>query len=148
KPAQPAAHLSRGAWWEFFQDAERSRLESIATARNQEIAGALARFDEARASVNIERAGLFPQIEFDPTISRQRTSANSPSNGHPLGFSPTFNTFTASLQAGWEVDLWGRVRRLVQSARARLTASAADLESVKLAIQAEAAADYMTLRAV
>jgi multidrug efflux system outer membrane protein len=147
KPAQPAAHLPRGAWWEFFQDPELSRLEPLATARNQEIAGAVARFDEARASVNVERAGLFPQIELDTSYTRQRSSANEPSSGHALGFSPTFNTFTASLQAGWEVDLWGRVRRSVESARARLSASAADLESLKLSLQAEVAADYITLRA-
>jgi NodT family efflux transporter outer membrane factor (OMF) lipoprotein len=148
KPASPAANLPRGAWWEVFGDAELDRLENLGGANNQQIAGALARFDQARASVNVQRANLFPQVELDPSYTRQRTSANQPDNGHPAGAGYTFNTFTLQLQAGWEVDLWGRVRRQVESARAQLRASSDDLESVRLALQAELAADYFTLRAL
>ncbi len=64
------------------------------------------------------------------------------------GKSSTFNTFSAALEAGWEPDLWGRVRRGVEGARARLTAAVDDLESAKLAIQAEVAIDYFTLSAL
>jgi NodT family efflux transporter outer membrane factor (OMF) lipoprotein len=122
------------------------RLEALADAYNQELAAALARFDEARAAVGVAQADRFPQIQLDPSYSRQRTSFNQPQNGKPAQTSPTYNTFTASLQAGWEVDLWGRVRRQVQAARAQLAASAADVEGVRLSIRAEVAADYFTLR--
>ena len=66
----------------------------------------------------------------------------------PPATGSTFNTFIVPLDASWELDLWGRVRREVESARDRLTASADDLESSKLAIQAEVAIDYFTLRSL
>ncbi len=148
KPAAPAAHLPRGAWWRVFEDQELNRLEALAGLHNQALAAAVARFDQARASVNIARADLFPQIQVDPSYTRQRTSFNEPQNGKAALISPTFNTFTALLQAGWEADVWGRVRRRVESARASLAAGADDLQAVTLAVQAELAADYFTLRAL
>ncbi len=148
KPAAPAAHRLRSPWWPVFGDAELNRLETLAGAQNQEIAAAIARFDQARASVNLARADLFPQVEFDPSYTRQRTSFNAPQNGIAAGLSPTFNTFTALLQAGWEADVWGRVRRQVESARAGLAAGAEDLQAITLAVQAELAIDYFTLRAL
>jgi multidrug efflux system outer membrane protein len=148
KPAEPSAHLPRGVWWSVFDDGELARLEDLASTGNQQLAAALARFEEARASVSITRADLFPQVELDPSYVRQRTSLNQPQNGHAAGLSPTYNTFTLALQAGWEVDLWGRVRRQVESARAQLVGSADDLASARLAIQADLATDYFTLRAL
>lgn len=148
KAASPAAAIPRGAWWELFGDAELNRLEIAATANNQELAGALARYDEASAAVRIARSAAWPQIELDPAYTRQRTSFNQPQNGHGAGASPTYNTFSLQMAAGWELDLWGRVRRQVQSARGRLAASADDLEAAKLAIQAELATDYFNWRAL
>ena len=148
KPAQPSAHLPRGAWWEVFEDAELNRLEDLATINNQQLAAALARVNEAHASVNITRANLFPQVDLNPSYVRQRTSFNEPQNGHAAGISPTFNTFTLALQGGWEVDLWGRIRRQVESARAQLAASEDDFGAARLALQAELATDYFTLRAL
>ncbi len=148
KISEPAAHLPRGEWWRVFDDAELDRLQALAAPNNQELAAAMARFDEARAAVDISRADLFPQVQLGAIYTRQRTSFNQPQNGSPAGISPTFNNFLLPLQAGWEVDLWGRVRRQVESARASLAASAADLEGVKLAIQAELTADYFALRAL
>ena len=141
KAAEPAAHLPRGAWWQVFRDAQLDGLEDLAAANNQELAGAAARFAEARASLGVARADLLPQIQLDANYVRQRTSYNQPTSGHAAGASPTYNTFTTALQAGWEVDLWGRVRRQVETARAQLAASADDLEGVKLALSAELAAD-------
>jgi multidrug efflux system outer membrane protein len=147
-PAAPAAGQPRGTWWTVFNDPELNRLEDLATANNQDLAVAVARFDEARASVNIARSALLPQAQFDPSYSRQRSSYNSPSQGAPAEVSPTYNTFLAQIAAGWEVDLWGRIRREVQAERYRLTASADDVEAVRLGIQAEVASDYFTLRAL
>jgi len=145
-PAQPAAHLPRGTWWQVFGDPELNRLEILANTNNQQLAGAVARFAEARAAVNISRADLFPQASLDPSVVRQRASVNLPENGQSAGVKPTYNTFLLSLQAGWEPDLWGRVRHQVEAASAQLAASAADLESARLSIQAELAIDYFTLR--
>ncbi len=143
KTAEPSAHLPRGAWWELFGDAELNRLETLATQSNQELAAALAHFEQARALVNVARADFYPQISTTPIATRQRTSENQ-----LLGKSATFNTFTVPLDASWELDLWGRVRRGVEGARARLAAAADDVESSRLAIQAEVAIDFFTLRAL
>ena len=143
KPAEPSAHLPRGRWWELFGDAELDRLETLASSQNQELALSLAHFEQARALVNVARADYFPQLSAGPSFNRQRTSANG-----PAGRSSTFNTFSVPLDASWELDLWGRVRREVEGARARLAAFADDLESAKLAIQAEVAIDYFTLRSL
>jgi multidrug efflux system outer membrane protein len=147
KAASPAAHLPHGAWWRTFGDAELDRLELLALANSPKLSGALAQLDQARAQATIARAPLFPQVETDPSYIRQRTSANQPENGHAAGVGRTFNTFTLPVQAGWELDLWGRVRRQIEAAQAQVTASADDLEAVKLALQAELASDYFTLRA-
>jgi outer membrane protein, multidrug efflux system len=147
--AQPAAHLPRGSWWEAFGDPELNRLETLTLTGNQTLVAASARFQQARALVNVARAGFFPDVRANPTsYTRQRNSLNQPENGAPAGVSPTFNNFVVGLEAGWEPDLWGRVRRQVEAARARLTASADDLEAVQLALQAEVATDYFAMRAL
>jgi multidrug efflux system outer membrane protein len=144
KPAQPSAHLPRGAWWDIFGDPELDRLEGLATTNNQQLAAAFANLQQARALVSVARADFFPQVSAVPSATRQRTSANQ----FQSGGSSTYNTFSVPLDASWELDLWGRVRREVEGARARLTASADDLESSKLAIQAEVAIDYFSLRSL
>jgi multidrug efflux system outer membrane protein len=148
KPAQPAAQLPRGEWWKIFDDEQLNQLELEAASQNQNLAAAVARFDQARALVKVARADLFPQISATPGFSRQRTSVNAPVQGHPAGAAFTYNTFSVPLDAGWELDLFGRVRRQTEAARAQFAASADDLESLKLALQAEVAGDYFTLRAL
>jgi outer membrane protein, multidrug efflux system len=146
KLAAPAAHLPRGAWWTVFEAPELNRLEDLADAHNQGLAGALARLEQARASVQVARADYWPQVELDPSFIRQRSSFNAPQNGQAARLSPTYNTFTAVLQSGWEADVWGRVRHQAESARANLAASTDDLEAVRLALQAEVVMDYLRLR--
>ncbi|HZR20032.1 MAG TPA: efflux transporter outer membrane subunit [Verrucomicrobiae bacterium] len=148
KSATPAAHLPRGSWWQIFEEPELARLETVALANSPELAGALARFEQARAQINVARSGLFPQFDALPSYNWQRTSFNEPDSGRAAGVARTYSTFTMPLQAGWELDLWGRVRRQVESARATFSASADDLESARLALQAELAIDYFTLRAL
>jgi multidrug efflux system outer membrane protein len=146
KLAQPSANLPRGSWWDVFGDTELNRLENQATTNNQQLAAALANFQQSRALANISSAGYFPQLSLTPGFNRQRTSANQFSRGAPTGSSFTYNTFNVPLDASWELDLWGRVRRTVEGSRARMAAAEDDLESLKLAIQAEVAVDYFALR--
>jgi len=150
KTATPQAHLPKGAWWEIFGDDELNRLEAQAAEANQQLQAAVARFAQARASADVARSGLFPRIGAGFAATRQRASENRPSNltGEAVGNSPTYNTFILPFDLTYEVDLWGRVRRQVESARAIAQADAADLEGVRLAIAAEVAADYFTLRAL
>ncbi len=149
KVAQPQAQFPKGDWWEIFGDSELNELERQASAANQQLKVAVARLAEARAQMDVARAGLFPNVTLSGSYTRQRTSANTPSTttGGAIG-GATFNDFYVPLSLGYEVDLWGRVRRSVESARAQAQASADDLETIKLMIQAEVAVDYFTLRAL
>jgi len=151
KTAEPSANLPRGAWWEVFGDAELARLESTAAAENQNLAAAAARLEQSRADLGVARSDFYPQFSADPEATRQRTSANSPTapkstTSPPHGISKTYNNFVAPLNMNWELDLWGRVRRQVELAKANFVASADDLESARLALQAEVALDYFSLR--
>lgn len=148
KPAAPAAHLPRGAWWEVFADTEIDRLEALAAANNQDLAVALARFNQARALFAVARSDYFPHFNASASYTRQRTSANQAQLGQPAGASYTYNTFNLPFDASWELDLWGRIRQQVKAARARLAAASDDLASAQLAIQAEVASDYITFRAL
>jgi multidrug efflux system outer membrane protein len=150
KTAAPQAHLPKGAWWEVFGDDGLNRLETQAAATNQQLQAAVARFAQARASADVARSGLFPRIGASFSATRQHDSANRPLNntGQAAGNSFTYDTFTLPFDFSYELDLWGRVRRQVESARAIARADAADLEGVRLAIAAEVAADYFTLRAL
>jgi multidrug efflux system outer membrane protein len=150
KRAEPQAGRPKGNWWEMFGDAELNRLETNAVAANQQLKAAVAAFDQARALTDVSRSGLFPHFDFSPSATRQGDSLNRPINGKRAGKSQTFsfNTFTAPIDLTYEVDLWGRVRRSVESARSQEQASLDDLETVKLGIQAEVATDYFTLHAL
>src|SRR5437879_1576621 len=149
KVAQPQAQIPKGDWWEIFGDSELNDLESQASAANQQLKVAVARLAEARAQMDVTRAGLFPNVSLSGSYTRQRTSANTPSTTPGAGIGgATFNDLSVPVSLGYEVDLWGRVRRSVESSRAQAQASADDLETIKLMIQAEVAVDYFTLRAL
>jgi len=150
KTATPQAHLPKGRWWEIFGDSELNRFEVQAGEANQQLQAAVARFAQARASADVARSGLFPRVGAGFAAIHQQDSANRPLNstGEAAGKSFTYDNFILPFDLTYEVDLWGRVRRQVESARAIAQADAADLEGVRLAIAAEVAADYFTLRAL
>ncbi|MDB6109444.1 MAG: efflux system, outer rane lipoprotein NodT family [Pedosphaera sp.] len=147
KVAEPQAHLPKGNWWEMFGEAELNRLEGEAGVANQQLKAAIASFEQARALVNVARAGFFPNLSLSPSATRQRDSANRSINGVSNGRAETFSDFIVPLDLSYELDIWGRVRRSVEAAKANEQADAADVETIRLAIQAEVASDYFTLRA-
>jgi len=148
KLAEPSAAIPRGDWWRMFDDPELGRLETLALTNNQSLAAAAARLAQARELAAAARSEFFPQLSAGGTpggdLTRQRTSVNAPVSGRPAGAAHTYNTFTAPIYLGWELDLWGRVRRLSEAAQARFAASADDLESAKLDVSAEVAVDYFS----
>jgi multidrug efflux system outer membrane protein len=145
KIAVPQAHLPKGNWWEIFGDPELSRLETEAAEANQNLTAAYARFNQARAVADVARSGLFPRLGASFQAVEQRDSENRPVGGKP---GKTYDTFTLPFDLTYEFDLWGRVRRAVESTMAQAQAAADDVESVRLAVQAEVAADYFTIRAL
>jgi outer membrane protein, multidrug efflux system len=143
KESAPRYHLPKGNWWTIYQDPGLDRLEQQATTASPTIAGALARRDQARALARLDRAGLFPQVSVNASAERGRT----PSQRATVP-TETANTFILPLDLGYELDLWGRVRRSVESARTRAEASEADYHGVLLSVQADVARAYFSLRSL
>ena len=146
KVAHPNAGALRRKWWEIFSDPQLNSLEEQVTVSNQNVKTAEARFRQARATVRFYRAGLFPTISVSPGFRDLRLSPNQgyfPSGG--VGISSTTD-FLLPFDLSYEVDLWGRIRRTVNSAREEAQASAGDLETMTLSLQAEVAYDYFELR--
>ena len=108
-------------WWTTYQDPELSALIETATETNPDIGAALARVDRAAASVGVARSELFPQVDFLTEAVRQRSSGNQT---QPYGNASTRNNFASALGLAWELDVWGRVRRLSASALAEAQAQA------------------------
>ncbi len=144
KQGQPLDNVPKGNWWEIFGDTNLNALEAEAQSANQELKAAVARVDEARATARISRADLLPGVSFDPSFTRQRYSPNADPSFGAL----TANSFNTPLDLSYEVDLWGRVRRSFQSARADAQASLADFYNVLLTLQSDVAQNYFSLRSL
>lgn len=144
KPAEPADAQAGGPWWNVFQDSTLDGIEAQVADANQDLKAAYARLLQARAATRIARADLFPTLTVGSSATRSRTSVNSPK--FPLGAAPVGNNFDLEADLSYEIDVWGRVRNAVASARANQQASSADLAVLNLAIHAELATDYFTLR--
>ena len=145
KVAQPSAEAIKGKWWEVYKDPLLNTLEEKIDVSNQSLKAAQAQFLQARAAVRISRSFLFPTVTADPAIARERFSQNRPLG--VVGNTQTFNDFQVpGIDASYELDVWGRVRRTVEQSRSQAQASAADLASVGLSLHAELAMDYFQLR--
>lgn len=148
RAATPSAHLPKGAWWQPFRDPDLDELLHRATANNQQIKAAIARFDQARTTARMARADRLPVIGLPLAAERQRTSENQPSPIPLNGLryeGPAYNTLA---DFSWEVDLWGQLRRRVESDEAAALASADAVHNIHLAIQAEVAASYFQIRSL
>jgi multidrug efflux system outer membrane protein len=131
-----------------YKDAELNRLMGAAVAGNQELRGAVARFDSARAGARVARSRFFPDINVVPSALHQRTSENMASPFPLRGLSYEGWNLNAPVDLSYEVDLWGRVRKAFEGAQAEAAGAAAAMESVRLAMQAELAQNYFRLRAI
>jgi NodT family efflux transporter outer membrane factor (OMF) lipoprotein len=147
KQAQPADQTFRGEWWEIYQDAQLNQLEEQVNVSNQTLKAAQAQFTQARAIVRQNRADYYPTIGTNPAISRDRVSQHRPLFNSSVA-SPNYTDLVLPLDVSYEPDVWGRVRHAVEAARANAQVTAADLESVSLALHAELAIDYFQARAL
>jgi NodT family efflux transporter outer membrane factor (OMF) lipoprotein len=144
QPAQPVDAAPRGKWWEVFQDAKLNGLEDSIDVSNQNLKAAEAQYTQARAAVRFYRSGYFPVVSAQGSASRQRQSQNKAL--YSPGEAVTYNDYLLPLDVSYEPDIWGQVHRQVESARAQMQASAADLATVNLSLHAELAMDYFQLR--
>jgi NodT family efflux transporter outer membrane factor (OMF) lipoprotein len=136
KPTEPADALRRGPWWNIFKDQALADLEVKISISNENVKAAAAAVEQARALVAQARAGFWPSI----------AAAVGPSRG-AIGNTPAHTTATATLSGDWTLDIWGQIRRTVESDRASAQASDAALAAATLSAQGELAIDYFELRA-
>jgi NodT family efflux transporter outer membrane factor (OMF) lipoprotein len=144
KVAQPQDNIARGKWWEMYGDFELNALEAQVQIANLNVAQAEAAYRQARAVAQQARAAYFPTLAIGASVTRTRQSNNV---GRVVSQS-TFTDYQLPIDLTWELDLWGRVRRNVESQQANAQASAADYENIQLSAQAELAQDYFLLRAL
>ncbi|QUD90807.1 efflux transporter outer membrane subunit [Phenylobacterium montanum] len=149
-PAAPADGVDRGDWWTLFGDDQLNALEARVLVSNQNLKAAEAAYRQARALVAEDRASLFPAVDLTGSATRSQRGGTSTAIG-PGGAvttvrSPAASSYQASLGASWEPDIWGKIRRTVESAKGSAQASEADLANARLSAQSELAADYVQLR--
>ncbi len=153
KVAEPADGADRGAWWHAYGDARLDALVDQLGEANQTVAQYAAAYRQARALVGEARAAYFPTLGLSASASRAgqqltRSSSGSTSTGSTSSVSRVGNTFSTSLDASWEPDLWGKVSRTVSAQEAGQQAAAADLANARLSAQATLAQTYFQLRAL
>jgi NodT family efflux transporter outer membrane factor (OMF) lipoprotein len=166
KTAQPKDQLPRGKWWLIYNDPKLNALEDQVDISNQNIAQAEANFRQAVAQITVARAAYFPTVSGGPSWSRFKRSeslgntrstsggaagtSSSTSGGGGIGtFSgQTLNDYLLNFLATWELDIWGLVRRSVESSKATAQASAATLEGARLSAQATLAQNYFQIRSL
>src|SRR5580704_12925454 len=151
KPSEPNDILSRGPWWEMFNDDALNQLEVRIDISNENVKAAAAAFAQARALVAQARAGFWPTISA--SVSRLRGESGTPTTiTNAAGLPITTNsrsaiTNSAGVSGTWDLDIWGKIRRTTESDRASAQSSAAALAAARLSAQADLATDYFELRA-
>src|SRR5258706_1262263 len=116
KPAQPNDQNLDGNWWEIFQDPQLNALEAQVNVSNQNLKAAEAQYTQARALLRYHRADLFPTVGANPSATRSKTSANHQPHS-PTFNGVTVNDFQIPFELSYQVDVWGRVRRTLESYR-------------------------------
>jgi NodT family efflux transporter outer membrane factor (OMF) lipoprotein len=147
KAAQPNDQNLGGTWWTMFQDPQLDALELQIDVSNQNLKAAEAQYRQSRAVLRQSRADYYPTVTAGPSATRQHISSNRP----PLSSTfdgITYNDFVLPVDLSYQVDVWGRVRRMVESNREQAQASAADLATVNLSMRADLALDYFQARSL
>jgi len=166
KAGDPQDEVDRGAWWSIYKDPTLDDLEKQIDISNQTLKQSEAAYRQARAVVDQARASFFPTVTGSGSAQRSyegpgaRSSGTSFSTGAAGAGATTtvvgttldrrggtaFDSFSSSLGASWDLDVWGKIRRTVESDIATAQASAADLASARLSAQSTLASDYFQLR--
>jgi NodT family efflux transporter outer membrane factor (OMF) lipoprotein len=147
KPAQPNEQNLGGAWWQIFQDQQLNALEDQINVSNQNLKAAEAQYTQARAVLRYYRADYYPSINAGAAATRNRISNNRPP-GHLNTNGDTYNDYQIPVELSYELDVWGRVRKTVESQRDQAQASAADLATINLSLHAQLAMFYFQARSL
>ncbi len=147
KPAQPNEQNLGGAWWQTFQDQQLNALEDQIDVSNQNLKAAEAQYTQSRAMLRYYRADYYPSINAGAAATRNRISDNRPP-GHLITNGATYNDYQIPVELSYELDVWGRVRKTVESQRGQAQASAADLATVNLSLHAQLALFYFQARSL
>jgi len=134
KPSRPRDDAAKGEWWRAFRDSTLDRLEPAVAISNQTLKADVANYRQALALVSEARAGLFPTVNFDPSLTRSH------------GAGGTSNLLNAEVSGSWTLDVWGKVQRSIEQQGAAAQASEADLANATLSAQSALALAYVTLR--
>jgi len=147
KPAQPNDHNLGGNWWTIFPDPQLGAREQQINVGNQNLKAAESQFRQARATLRYYRADYYPTVTAGPSATRQRISGRRPP---PTSIFDgiTYNDFVLPFSVSYQADVWGRVRKNVESYREQAQASAADLATVNLSMRADLAVDYFQARSL
>jgi NodT family efflux transporter outer membrane factor (OMF) lipoprotein len=145
--AAPNDAAWKGDWWRQFEDESLNPLVQRALTGNQDLRVAAARLDQARAEVTVARAALYPGVGLSAGAARGKTSANRPLATYSQPDQSTVqNNFTFGPTVDYEADLFGRIRRQVENARASAQQAEADFENTRLILTAQLVTDYFALR--
>jgi NodT family efflux transporter outer membrane factor (OMF) lipoprotein len=147
KPAQPNDQNLGGSWWTIFQDPQLDALELQVNVSNQNLKAAEAQFRQARAALRYNQADYYPTVTAAPSATRTRVSAHRPPPNSIFN-GITYNDFVLPFDISYQADVWGRVRKNVESYREQAQASAADLATVNLSMHADLAIDYFQARSL
>ncbi|MGZ4809804.1 MAG: efflux transporter outer membrane subunit, partial [Thermoanaerobaculia bacterium] len=140
-----AKDLANTAWWEQFQDPALNELIRTALAENKDVQIAAARIEEFLGRLATTRSQLFPQVGADANASRQQLSRRAGLVGVPPNTDATLSLYQLTLSASWEIDVWGRVRRLTEAARADLLATEEGRRATILTLVTSVASSYVNL---
>jgi NodT family efflux transporter outer membrane factor (OMF) lipoprotein len=142
KVAAPSDAINRGAWWSIYRDATLDGLERQINISNQTLKQDEAAFEEARAEVREQQSSFFPSLTVTPQIQRQKSGGGAFGSGGGRAIT----SYSLEGTATWEPDIWGKIRRSVESSVANAQATAAQLAAARLSAQALLATDYFELR--
>ncbi|WP_374546978.1 efflux transporter outer membrane subunit [Rhodoblastus sp.] len=151
RPARPRDDIDRGAWWSIYRDAELNRLLPLVAIDNQNVASYLAAYEQARAIVRETQSSLLPGVSAAYPVTRSGEGAQAGGASGAALSSTTNRTFAKTLfypqgTVSWTLDIWGKVRRQVESNVAGAQADAATLANATLSAQAQLATAYFNLR--
>jgi len=146
KPSSPSDGMLKGKWWEIYNDPKLNELEERIAKYNQSLHAALETYLSAREQVRVARADFYPTLSAGPSVTHDRVSQRRPLVTPQTATTTNYNDLVLEGQASWEPDLWGKIRRSVESSRAAAEASNADLANVELSLESELAEDYFEMR--